>query len=226
MMVCRSFTISTVQYICLMLLASIPTMAIISISIYGDCSTDPDKRQIAMEMLFNGTYTPGLSLFSGVNCSFTESRQGTLSYTGTISVVGDVTAYAVVILCALATSLHVRRNYNPALSKMNNLNKQMTITLMAQATVPFFFTLVPYFGINMAALLDVPASTVLNFACTVYPWTPLINPIICIYTVKPFRTAFRKLVWAADGESTASIQVSEAVSVRRNQTVTSLAISA
>lgn len=111
------------------------------------------------------------------------------SYQSTFTLSIYILSYSIVGVFAVRTSLFIRSNYRPGVSSMKNVNRQLNLTLISQATVPLCCSILPSTIINYMILAGVTFLSGLHLDASLYIWEGVLTPLLCIFIVKPYRAA-------------------------------------
>jgi len=68
-------------------------------------------------------------------------------------------------------------------------SKQINYVLIIQAIIPFIFTILPIAWSMVPAWFDVSASFPIELTFIFYNWTPVINGIVTMLIIRPYRRA-------------------------------------
>ncbi|KAL7075704.1 hypothetical protein ACQ4LE_005175 [Meloidogyne hapla] len=117
-----------------------------------------------------------------------------------------IICYIIIFICSSKIVRHIRENLIKSgfSSRLVDINKQMTLNMAIQASIPvleFVPSIITAVGIISGSSID----WLLLLLCPFLDWLPVLNPLVTIITVTPYRRTFIGII-RKQQSSTHSVQ--------------------
>lgn len=86
-------------------------------------------------------------------------------------------------------------------SRTREMQRQLNMVLLLQAIVPFVAEVLPGSFISVNIMFSLPLRYECYLPTILYPWMPVLNPLMALGLIRPYRTAVLVILqWYKGGE--------------------------